>query len=149
MATLDDFKLLAERRLKLVDILITNREWGMAAYMMGFVLECVLKAASCKALNLTTYPEPGITKNQQIINYFRTHSFEMLRTISGTSDIFDLVGEGSSSWSGFTQEYGGSWTNIRYEILEQFDEKKIKGLYRYLTEPPNGIIPIIDRKKRW
>lgn len=152
MATTEDFKSIAGKQLKIAEFLMSNKEWGMTAYVLGFVLECVLKASACKALNLTMYPEIKKTKNQNIINYFRTHDFDMLLVVSGTSDIFDLSsGKGASSWSGFTQEYTkvGKWTNIRYETMEQFDENTIKGMYKYLTEKPNGIIPLIEERKRW
>ena len=118
---------------------------------MGFVLECILKALTCKALNLATYPEIKSTKHEKIKSYFLTHDFDMLLIISGTSQIFGLSGEGASSWSGFTQEYtkSGAWTNIRYDVLSRFDEKKAKSLYAYLTAPPDGIIPILESKKLW
>ena len=149
MANLQDFKNLALQRLKTVDVLIQAKEWGMAAYMLGFVLECVLKASSCKALSLTVYPEPGRTKNHEIINYFRTHNFDMLLIVSGTSDLFGLTGKGFNEWSGFTQEYTGRWTDIRYEILTQFNEQKVLRLYNFLTDPARGIITLIESEKRW
>jgi len=151
MATNQDFKDIAKKRLKTAEILMSNQEWGMCAYILGFVLECVLKASSCKALNLAIYPEIEKTKNQQIVNYFRTHNFDNLLIVSGTSDIFDLSGDGASSWSGFTQEYTkiGKWTDIRYEVLSQFDENRVKSLHKFLTEEPNGIIPLIETKNRW
>jgi len=151
MATNQDFRDIAKKRLKTAEILMSNQEWGMTAYILGFVLECILKASACKALNLSIYPEIEKTKNQQIVNYFRTHNFDMLLVVSGTSDIFDLSGEGASSWSGFTQEYTkiGKWTDIRYEVLSQFDENLVKRLYKFLTEKPNGIIPLIEAKNRW
>lgn len=151
MATHQDFKDIAKKRLKTAEILMSYQEWGMAAYILGFVLECVLKASACKALNLAVYPEIEKTKNQQIVNYFRTHNFDMLLVVSGTSDIFGLSREGASSWSGFTQEYTkiGKWTDIRYEVLNQFDENLVKSLYKFLTEKPSGIISLIETKNRW
>lgn len=151
MATAEDFKNIARRRLKTAEILISNEEWGIAVYLMGFVLECVLKATACKTLKLAKYPEVEKNKNQQIASYFRTHDFDMLLLVSGTSDIFELSGEGASSWSGFTQEYTkiGKWTDIRYNILEQFDEGLARKLHAFLTASPNGIIPLIEAKARW
>ena len=82
MATYQDFKSIAEKRLNTVDILIANQEWGVAVYMMGFVLECILKALTCKALKLATYPEMQSTKHAKIKSYFLTHDFDMLLIIS-------------------------------------------------------------------
>lgn len=151
MATHKDFKDIAEKRLKTVDVLISNEEWGVAVYIMGFVLECVLKALTCNTLNLATYPEIKVTKNQKITSYFLTHDFDMLLIVSGASNIFGLSGEGASSWSGFTQEYTkiGKWTDIRYDVLNKFDKKKALSLYNYLVSDPNGIISILKRKGLW
>jgi len=151
MANSSDFEKLAENRLKTIDILISNREWGVAVYLMGFVLECVLKASACKALNLNSYPDFQKTKNIKITNYFLTHDFDMLLLVSGASNIFGLSGQGASSWSGFTQEYTkiGKWTDIRYDTLTQFDETITKNLFGYLTKEPDGIIPLIKGQKIW
>lgn len=147
MANCNDFLTLAKNRLKTVDILISNQEWGVAVYLMGFVLECILKASACKVLNLKNYPEIKKTKNPKITSYFLTHDFDLLLPISGASEIFELSGEGASSWSGFTQEYSkiGKWTDIRYDTLTQFDEKITKNLYTFLTKKPDGIIPLIEK----
>ena len=125
----------------------------MSAYMLGFVLECILKAASCKTLNLAAYPEDHkVVKNPKITDYFRTHNFDMLLVISGASDLFSPKGVGFNSWSGFTQEYTGKikvWTDIRYDTKDQYDEKRVKDIYDYLTKPNDGIIALIEAKERW
>jgi hypothetical protein len=151
MTTCEDFKGIAKSRLKTAEILMSNKEWGVAVYMMGFVLECILKASACKTLNLTTYPEIKETKNPRIVNYFCTHDFDSLLIISGVSDIFQLSGVGASSWSGFTQEYTKieKWTDIRYDVINQFDEKLATNLHKFLAEKPNGIIPLINAKNVW
>ena len=149
MATGEDFRSIAEKRLKTVYVLMSNQEWGVAVYLMGFVLECMLKASACKILNLKVYPEENkITKNQQITGYFSTHDFDMLLVVSGMSDIFELSGTGASSWSGFTQEYTkfGKWTDLRYNILTEYDESTVRLLYDFLTKEPDGIIPLIKAR---
>jgi hypothetical protein len=117
--------------------------------MLGFVLECVLKAGACKSLNLQVYPGIQTTKKEKITNYFLTHDFDMLLVISGASDIFGIYGKGAATWSGFTQEFQGLYTNIRYEVKSQYDEKKIKRIYDFLTIAPDGIIPLMDSEKKW
>jgi hypothetical protein len=153
MATSEDFKKLAEKRLETVKVLIENGEWGVAVYLMGFVLECILKASACKVLNLKLYPEIKITKDERITRYFHTHDFNMLLIVSGMSDIFELSGDGASSWSGFVQEYSkekiGKWTDIRYDLLDQYDENIAKRVYDYLTKEPDGIIPLIKERNIW
>lgn len=151
MANSQDFKNIAKKRLETVEILMSHQEWEMSAYLMGFVLECILKASACHNLKLKIYPEEiSIVKHKNITGYFRTHDFEMLKVISGVSELFDLSADGASSWSGFTQEYTGSWTEIRYDQLSnRFDETKVKSLHNFLTAEPNGIIPLIKKRNVW
>ncbi|MFA5931850.1 MAG: hypothetical protein WC793_00515 [Candidatus Paceibacterota bacterium] len=147
MATQNEFKKLASERLTTAEFLIEAGEWLMAAYIMGFVLECVLKAASCKTLHLSKYPEFGNGVKQEVAAYFRTHNFDQLLVVSGLSDIFTLTGKYSSQWSGFTQEYQGKWTDLRYDIYaKQFTEEKVKNMHTFLK---NGIIKAIEEEKRW
>jgi hypothetical protein len=150
MATSSDFKTLAEKRLKTVGILIENDEWVVAAYIMGFVLECILKSAACKVLNLPAYPEPGAGIRHEVSTYFLTHNFDQLLVVSGMTDLFKFSGNGSSAWSGFTQEYTGAWTDIRYkDATNQFDEQKVTALYAFLTGSEGGIITLVENEKRW
>jgi len=149
MATHTDFKKLALERLKTVDVLMSVGEWWVAAYMLGFVLECVLKAGACKALCLEIYPAPQTTKEKKITSYFLTHDFDMLLVISGASDIFGLSGSAAATWSGFMQEYQESYTRIRYDLKSQYDEAKVKRIYSFLTREPDGIIPLMENKNKW
>jgi hypothetical protein len=149
MSACDDFKALAYDRLELVDVLIGKQEWWLAAYMMGFVLECTLKAGACKALNLEVYPAVQTTKKEKITSYFLTHDFDMLLVISGASDIFGISGIGAESWSGFTQEFQGHFTALRYEISSKYDEKKVTRMYGFLTKDPDGIIPLMESQRKW
>lgn len=147
MATSADFKQLAQKRLQTVAVLIDNNEFTVAAYIMGFVLECVLKSAACKALNLEVYPGPGTGVRHEVSTYFLTHNFDQLLIVSGMTDLFKLSEEGNVAWSGFTQEYSGAWTDIRYkDQVAQFDKKKVEELYDFLND---GIIRLVDAKKRW
>src|SRR3989344_421026 len=142
MANAADFKKIAEARLSTVDTLIQAEDWDGAAYMMGFVLECALKAATCKTLKLTSYPEN--TRNKKTDSFFMTHVFDQLLTVSGLADTFSAQGPVSAfrNWSEFTKEYEGEWTAMRYDRdrLAQFDEIKVKHLYNNLKEVPDGVI---------
>lgn len=151
MANNRDFKTIAKARLKTVKILISANDWEGAAYMMGYVLECALKAAICKRLNLVTYPEN--TRNDKVDGYFMTHKFDQLLIPSGLTDLFSATGNRDEfrSWSDFTKEYPGEWPAMRYNPsrLSQFDEIKVKALYNCLTVTPHGIITVMNRKRRW
>lgn len=151
MADSKDFKSISKTRLRTVQILIDGKDWDGAAYMMGYVLECSLKAVICKTLHLVSYPEN--TRDNKIDSYFMTHKFDQLLTPSGMEDLFSGRGEKDvfRNWSEFTQEYQGDWVRMRYDParLKQFDEIKVKKLYNNLTEEPSGILAVIETKKRW
>jgi hypothetical protein len=141
MTASPDFKLLAERRLRTVELLISHEEWVVAAYMMGFVLECVLKAAICKVLHLESYPEPGPGVRHEVSTYFMTHNFDQLLIVSGMSDLFRLYGKGANTRASFIQEYPGSWTDIRYKTaMTEFDKEKVALLYKLLNDSPDVVL---------
>jgi len=151
MAGVKDFKIISKTRLKTVQILIDGKDWDGSAYMMGYVLECALKAVICKTLHLISYPE--YTRNAKVDNYFMTHQFDQLLTPSGMENIFSARGKKDifRNWSEFTQEYQGDWTAMRYNIdrQKQFDEIKVKKMYNNLTGKPYGIITVIKKEKKW
>lgn len=151
MANLRDFRSISRLRMKTVQILIAGGDWDSAAYMMGYSLECALKAAICKTLHLVRYPEN--TRIGPVDSYFMTHRFDQLLTPSGMEDLFSSRGNKDvfRNWSEFTQEYPGDWPSMRYDRQRQmqFDEIKVKKLYNYLNGRPYGILTVINKEKRW
>ncbi len=144
-----ELKKVANIRLRTVRILIKAEDWDGAAYMMGYVLECALKAAVCKALHLKKYPDlKSSTTSEKINRFFMTHEFDVLLTVSGLEDIFGYDGLGFNSWSGFTQEYKGIWTGMRYDI-GSWDKKKTKNIYNFLVGRKEGLLSLIERNHRW
>lgn len=147
MATGTDLKQITKKRLKTVKVLLSVKDWDGAAYMMGFVLECALKAVICKTLHLVNYPE--YTGKQKVDDYFMTHRFDLLLKVSGMENIFSDRGPSESwrNWSEFTVEYPGDWPAMRYDINRKWDETKVKKLYTNLVESQNGLLKEV--KKRW
>ncbi len=135
-----DLKNITGARLTTVSILIKAKDWSGAAYMMGYSLECALKAVACNTLHLKVYPP--IAK-KTIEGFFKTHNFDVLLIISGMLDIFGSDGSFFKDWSEFTKEFMGNWTEMRYEPGKTWDETKIQRVY-------NNLIALIDEiKKRW
>jgi hypothetical protein len=151
MATGKELWRLTTSRRKTVKILIDAEDWEAAAYMMGYVLETALKAASCKSLNLSEYPDKKSSKNTS--SYFMTHNFDQLLTISGFTHIFEASGpaESSGKWSEFLQSYPGDWPRMRYEPNAVFvcDKSSVKKLYGILYSKKNSIIKTIKEVQKW
>jgi hypothetical protein len=151
MATGKQLWELSQARLKSAKILIQASDWDAAAYMMGYALETALKAAACKSLSLTKYPES--TGSKHIDNCFMTHRFDQLLVVSGCSDVFEASAppETSGKWSEFLQSYPGDWITMRYDpyTVVHFNSITISRLYEILCEDTNSIISTIRAKQKW
>lgn len=148
MASGSDLKKLTKARLNSVKILKKAQDWDMAGYLMGYVLECALKSATCKTLKLDEYPD-NTKSDEKIRSFFQTHSMDRLLIVSGASDIFKLTTitrKVFQNWSEFTVNYPANWTEKRYEI-GHWNKEKVEKCYNNLTETPYGILNQI--KKRW
>ncbi len=150
MATRTEQKDLALARLKSIKILMDGTDWDMAGYLMGYVVECALKAAVCRTLNQATYPD-NLEKDDQARSFFQTHRIDRLLMVSGMSDIF----EGTTNhpkilqnWSDFTFNYPANWTEKRYQP-GYWNEEKVKKCYTNLTEKPYGILHQFAKRRRW
>lgn len=145
--TKEGFKAAAKARLKAAEILMENEDWDMAGYLLGYVLECALKSVVCKNLRLTKYPAGDKDKGEK--DYFWTHRFDRLLTISGMQDLFGVQ---SFVWSQFVQEYEGDWpAKFRYGtgVLEEI---KVRQLHSHLTNKTTGsegILTLISKNRRW
>lgn len=152
MATGTQLKNIALARLKSAEVLMEAEDWHGASYMLPYALECALKSVICKTLRIMSYPDNDTSKTD-IRPFFTTHVFVQLIIVSGLNDIFSAAGQEIpfKYWSDFTLAYPGKWVGMRYDIdvMNQFDESRIKDLHNKLTEPTNGILTIIEREGRW
>jgi len=145
---------MTRHKLRTVERLLVAGEWELAAYLMGYALECALKAAACKRLNLVTYPPIKDLYTNKMADGFKTHDFKQLLIVSGLNDIFRVGSANyaaSQCWSDFTFEYADNWTTMRYTdgTVKKFTEQKVKQLYQYLYDDSDSIIKTISRKRRW
>lgn len=142
---------LSQARLKSATTLMEASDWDAAAYMMGYALETALKAACCRSLDLNEYPDK--TNIKMTNNYFMTHNFSQLLTISGFSKQFEASGppELSSKWSEFLQYYPPNWTIMRYEpdTIVNFNSINTSRLYEILYTAEDSIINTIKANQKW
>ena len=148
MPTGTELKTLARQRLKTAKFLLDAKEWDMAKYIMGYALECALKATICKTLHLSDYP--NVKRDEQ--KHFGTHKFDILLRLAGLEDIFNASNKTPfGPWSDFTKEYIGDWTAMRYEP-NQITELTAKLLFECLDGTlggSEGIFAILSKKRRW
>jgi hypothetical protein len=149
----DELKRLTYEKLKAAKRLIEAKEWAFAAYVMGYALECALKAAACRTLHLDTYPPIKIDANRAAEG-FKSHEIEQLLIISGLRTLFQLDAQSPEiydNWSTFTALYSGNWTEMRYksDTSSQFDETTVRRLYSSLYDNNGSIIKTISSKRKW
>ena len=145
MANYRELKGIAKSRLKAAKILLEYSDYDGAVYMMGYALECCLKAIICKRLNLSQYPDKSGSKDKD--NIFKTHKFDILLTLSGLENDFSLNATPGryENWSELTR-----WsTEIRYEPIGTQKEADAKRMYEALTEAPEGIITWVTKHRKW
>jgi hypothetical protein len=150
MANRQELRDISKARLKTAKLLIAAEDWQGAGYMMGYALECALKAVICKTLRLNEYPESGKDDN-----WFLTHRLERLLRLSGMEDIFgNTGGKGFYAWGEFIKYYEGEWSCMRYDssCLARFTDQSVPRLYNFLIGTKTGeegIITVINRTRRW
>ncbi len=150
MASQKDLKEIGLFRIKSAKLLLDGGDSHGASYMMGIALECILKAAVCKNLHITEYPQNH--KDKKVPEFFMTHSFLRLQLLSGLSDIFSATGDvlAFGNWSDFTIKYPGEWTDMRYTNPARsiFDENAAGQLFQNLYADQNSIVKTVIKKRR-
>src|SRR5450432_2930871 len=74
---------LAELRLRDAQALLAAGQWDAAYYLLGYCVECALKA--CVALQFREHEVP----DKKLVNSFYTHRLDELLAISGVKAAFD------------------------------------------------------------
>jgi len=144
MANHQQLREISKARLRTAEILLDNFDFDGAVYIMGYALECALKAVICKNLNLLNYPDKG---SKDIENIFKTHKFDILLILSGMENDFSLKSPKKryENWSELTK-----WTtDIRYEPVGTRTATEAKRMYNALVEKPHGVITWIKRHRKW
>ena len=93
MATRAELRKLAELRLKEAEALFAAACYDGCAYLCGYVVESVLKAAICATRGVNEYPE------SQLRGALRTHDFDDLRLLAGMKRSFTSNQTLLSNWS--------------------------------------------------
>jgi len=75
---------LAELRVQDAEALLTVSRWDAAYYLLGYAIECALKACVAKQFRLHEVPD------KELVNSFYTHSFDRLLAISGVKSNLEI-----------------------------------------------------------
>lgn len=72
---------IAKARLRDAEVLLTAERYDGAVYVCGYAVELALKARICKTLSWAGYP--STRAEFQNLQSFKTHSLDVLLTVSG------------------------------------------------------------------
>ena len=135
----DDLHNLSRLREQEAKILLANRCFAGAYYLLGYAVECALKACIAKQIRRFDFPD------RKLVNDSHTHDLERLLSISGLKD--ELEGEArrnpdlAINWA-----IVKDWSEqIRYS--PSIPENKAHDFYSAVTARRHGVLSWL--RKRW
>lgn len=124
---------LAQLRLEDAEALLAASRWPAAYYLLGYCIECALKACVAKLFRTDEVPE------RKLVNSFYTHRLDELLTISGVKADFEAR-------AGVDPNFDANWNTVlawneasRYDVT--ITELMARALHAAVTNAPSGILP--------
>ena len=122
--------------------LLNQGRWNAAYYLMGYAVECSLKA--CIVNYVSQHLEVIFSER----NFFRdcwTHDFEMLLKISQLDGVLNNAIQ-------FDAQLGQNWgTATQWEEISRYrlskNQVEAMELFNAITDPQHGVLPWI--KQHW
>ena len=134
-----DLQRLSNIRLSEAKVLLDNEYYSGAYYLLGYAVECALKACIAKQVQRHDFP------NRQTVNDSYTHNLRALLKVSGLE--IELRRERIRN-----PALDPNWTIVddwavdsRYDYAK--DEVTTRDFYSAITARSNGVIPWL--KRRW
>lgn len=132
-------QLLAELRCRDAEALLDAGQWDGAYYLLGYSVECALKACAARGFLLHDVPE------KTTVNAFYTHDFTKLLSISG-------IAEAMASHREVDPEFAAQWETVqdwneskRYSV--GITEAMARDMYYAVTNERSGVLPWM--KTQW
>ena len=130
---------LAELRLKDAEALLVAGQWDAAYYLLGYCIECALKACVAKQFRLHEVPD------KELVISFYTHRLDKLLTISGVKSEMENHARTDSSFE-IKWNTVRDWSETkRYEV--GITEAFARGMYDAVTNTASGVLPWL--KTQW
>jgi hypothetical protein len=135
----ETLQLLADGRVGEARVLLQNKYWTGAYYLVGLSVECALKACLARAVHEHDFPDKGF------INKAYTHKLEELAKLDAElwvqlNDEISADAKLRDNWRTVRQ-----WDDEkRYSVVQ---EVEATSLYSATTEPGSGVLEWIRR--RW
>jgi HEPN domain-containing protein len=130
---------LAEIRLEDAEALIASGRWAAAYYLLGYCVECALKACVAKQFRSDEVPD------RKLVNSFYTHRLDELLAISGAKSDFEARAKGDFSCED-NWITASEWNEVvRYD--PRITEPLARKMHDAVTNTTSGILPWL--KTQW
>lgn len=139
MANRQTLRSVTRAKLKAAKILYDSGDSDTAGYLLGYVVECALKAAICRKLNLPEYPDASRHKD-----VFASHDLDRLLTLSGYSSEINLKANSKlfNNWSILTKDWK---PETRYNE-NVYNQSVVQEKLNALEDQKDGFLVWIKRK---
>ena len=128
-----DLQILAEIRVADAEALIEAGRWAAAYYLVGYAVECGLKACAARRIREHDVPE------ESFINDFYTHRFEELLLISGYTSVFLQRKKQDPRFRENWEKLGDWKETLRYNPA--VTESAARRLVEAVSDPLYGVLP--------
>lgn len=128
-----DLQLLADIRLVDAQILLERQRWAAAYYLLGYAIECGLKACAAKQFRQDEVPE------KTVVNDFYTHRIDKLLGISGVKVVPEARANSEPAFQ-------VNWNTVRdWNEISRYDhstsEAKARDMLFAVADPGSGVLP--------
>jgi hypothetical protein len=128
-----DLQLLAAARVADADVLLAAQRWPAAYYLLGYAVECALKACTARQFRQDEVPD------KSLVNDFYTHRLDKLLHISRLTQAHEARVAADPRFK-HNWNTVRDWTEAsRYDHLTT--ETKARSMHVAVTDPTNGILP--------
>lgn len=134
-----DLQVLAEARVADAEALLQEGRWAAAYYLLGYAVECALKACAAKQFREHEVPD------KTIVNDFYTHRLDKLLNISGAKVALEARAAADP-------RFQVNWNAVRdWNEASRYDhsttEARARDMLVAVVESSSGVLPWL--KTQW
>lgn len=134
-----DLHILAEARVADAEALLQGGRWAAAYYLLGYAVECALKACAAKQFREHEVPD------RTIVNDFYTHRLDKLLNIAGAKVALEAQAAADP-------RFQVNWNAVRdWNEASRYDhsttEARARDMLVAVADPSSGVLPWL--KTQW
>lgn len=133
----DDFKRISQLRTEDALVLLQQKRYAAAYYIVGYAVECAFKVVICRRVKPNEFPAKNFS------HQVYTHELTNLRRLAGLED--DMENEFTSN-----PKLNANWNLVKTwdeesRYSESFDEPQAKEMFEAVTDLEHGVLACISK----